>query len=1266
MTTSSATRPVSEEQPAVNMDMDVTVDAEQSTTTTAAAEVEPLPLDQPPTFELTIRMPEPYDSLTFTVNSATTIQDLRQVIFETPGAEGYTCFHLSYNQTRLHDLSELGQIEGFGPEEVLELVPGEYNEREVRVHLTRFRETVTNFGSFGGGVGGIDYGATYLGCVDLADKPGYAAPTENGTSTVQGGSKKKANGKDAARKTGSDNRGVKVADALKAFDNYDFERRGQELLGDFVPPGFGAPETVKCLASLSLSAWNPPPLKQVTRGDLVYLRVQTLEHEVLHVTAHVNGFFVNESTDHEFGPGMSTKKPLHKFNFHTLMAAVSSGFASGYARLLTKTAKRNPLEYIVTSTGANPWLVKSRALRADPGRTLDVYFNAAEQGDILSSRDWNDDLQSTRDLPQTTPQERVLRDQAVYRTHTEFVEAATRGAIAVVSGSVMPLNPMEPESTQMYFHNNIFFSEGYDQREAFENLGGAEAAHVAVSKDVDGVRILSNLGIEGLHTLGTSVIDFRGRRIVGQTVIPGILSKRASDADSLVKYGSVDLGKEIYSDSTFHELASKVAQHLHMASHTVVDANGTEHTLYTSVDTKGIMGTDGRRYLLDLYRITPVDVEFLEEEGAEEAYPHQMVLLRPELVDLFYEHKLRVAVEMQREEAAKESKAVDEKKDVTVEKEGESKEGGEGEVVVNGDGAEEESDAPAETAEEEDGQKLPIVDAKFNVDIHTAVKTAGPEDEIQHHKNLAREASAFLRTSMIQRLVIECVYQSVPIDDEALTRRFHSRGVNMRYLGKAVESAQNQAERVPNFPHVYFSTLCKQEMVARAAKRVLRELLNASSVPELTVVVAHVLNCLFMQQDATPAVEGSGKIPAVIKGMTPLSLRTRIRKEVLKRFRYDLGALTPDVITTRRVPLLRSICKKVGLQLEAKNYDWDADWAIFTAADVVHHYPIVKTASPRASFAEEAMEHAHMSMAQDQLGLGIELFQEAAAVYEQVYGPVHPDTARAYSALATAYYQNRQLELAVAVQRKAVVVSERSMGVDDSEALQNYMNLAYFEYSISNSREEGEPATEMSQQQDRALGIALTLMRHALNLWEKLCAKTPNLESASTDANMGAMLQRRHDFATSNKFYERASENYIQTLGKEHQLTGASFDALVKGYILAEEFKKAIGAQKLSWEFLRQRLGEGHERVVQAEGVLKSLTARAVSDARKSKEQSDKLRSLRKHTPQTPAAEPIKTYAATLSRVTGGSKGSLSIDELVKYIGDEKKGKGKKTAGGRG
>ncbi|KAG4390042.1 hypothetical protein GLYMA_06G207751v4 [Glycine max] len=77
-------------------------------------------------------------------------------------------------------------------------------------------------------------------------------------------------------------------------------------------------------------------------------------------------------------------------------------------------------------------------------------------------RDWNEELQSCREFPRTSPQKRILRDRALYKVTSDFVDAAINGAIGVISGCIPPINPTDPECFHMYVHNNIFFSFAID------------------------------------------------------------------------------------------------------------------------------------------------------------------------------------------------------------------------------------------------------------------------------------------------------------------------------------------------------------------------------------------------------------------------------------------------------------------------------------------------------------------------------------------------------------------------------------------------------------------------------------------------------------------------------------------------------------------------------------------------------------------------------------------------------------------------------------
>lgn len=59
------------------------------------------------------------------------------------------------------------------------------------------------------------------------------------------------------------------------------------------------------------------------------------------------------------------------------------------------------------------------------------------------TRDWNEELQTTRELSRNNIAERLLRERAIFKVHSDFVAAATRGAMAVIDGNVMAINPGE-------------------------------------------------------------------------------------------------------------------------------------------------------------------------------------------------------------------------------------------------------------------------------------------------------------------------------------------------------------------------------------------------------------------------------------------------------------------------------------------------------------------------------------------------------------------------------------------------------------------------------------------------------------------------------------------------------------------------------------------------------------------------------------------------------------------------------------------------------
>ncbi|KAF9579168.1 Intracellular distribution of mitochondria, partial [Lunasporangiospora selenospora] len=636
-------------------------------------------------YQITINLPNKSGKVQVIASPREAIQDVRQSIVESTETCIHSCFSLAFNGVKLNDFMELGDVEGITPDSELDLILNNYTEREARIHVNRLRDLLAGPAKLNINAVGVDPSMSFLSTVSgLVEE----APVDNSTY-------EKA--------------------PTTVFSKYDMKAPAR--LSEFVPRGLER-TPVQCVKSIALSGWNPPPHHLRLRGDLMYLIVTTLEGETVQITSTATGFHVNKSTSNLFDPSPRTDtKAASDHSLIVLLEKVSPMFATNFKKLQEFITRHHMLEVLPVTTAqpAYPWAIQSTPHTFDPTRPTEAYLNYGTDS-VDSLRDWNDELQSHRELPRSNLQEKVMRDRFLNKINADFAEAAVRGAMDVVNGNVVPLNPLEPEESHMYVYNNIFFSKGFDGRNTFEKLGGDEAAHVATGKDLEGVRTLNTVDVEGLYTLGTVVVDYKGVRVVAQSIVPGIFRQQE---ESSIVYGSIDNGPLVKSDEKFHEILGQAAKALHLAEHAVEDGEGKSTNLWTSFDTKGLMGADGRRYLLDLYRLNPVDVGFLEKDvpakdGMPE-YPHKLTLLRPELMMLFWEHKLRSwiqerAAEIQKR--AEEKKAAEPKSDESKE---EKKDEAKTEKLTE--------EAPAKESTSEDDVNILDFDLSFNVDSFTSVKT---------------------------------------------------------------------------------------------------------------------------------------------------------------------------------------------------------------------------------------------------------------------------------------------------------------------------------------------------------------------------------------------------------------------------------------------------------------------------------------------------------------------------------------------------------------
>lgn len=900
------------------------------------------------------------------------------------------------------------------------------------------------------------------------------------------------------------------------------------------------------------------------RGDLLYLEVTTLEGHTLHITASVEGFFVNQSTNEKFNPARADAD----YKAHTLLALIkkaSPKFLQNVSQNLNRRATSHPYESIPVSRPVVCWNAEPREHTYDWNRSEEAILNTYGMDSRGALRDWNEEYQHSRELPRDTVRDRIARDRAIFRVYSDFTDAAQKGAVAIIHGDVPPINPMDPKRSHVFIYNNIFFSFAIDGRNVYRDCGGDLVSHSIANHDLQGLQCFTELDQPDIYTLATVVVDYRAHRVICQSIIPGIFH---GDRASRHVYGSMDQGEMIESDPDFHTLIQKSSRELHIKEHKVIDKSGKAITLALCTDSKGILGADGRNYFLDLIRLTPRDANFPDPKT------HCTALLRPELIKLWCREKAFTAI-LNRKKQEKEKPSDDV--------------GDETGVATAVAAAKEEGDG--DTFNDQgvfSGSYMEYLNKiSFNPDCFTNVELGGTPEENAADEADVIEVSKFLRENVIPKFVqnLSSLADS-PLDGQSLTDLLHEKGINVRYLG--VIAHLSEEERLP-----HITSLCQEEMVTRAAKHILAKQIlkvrpeknqkeehwflapciarffssflgpNAGGVcldDDQMKCATRVLEFLDeaerervererewedkvhtltleresnKERTSLPADdEASAAAPIIVADeskkkkkkkieqiklsngnrapldpLAPANLWQRIRKIVKSKYQYDL----PNQMQFRvrqKLSITRSLCLKAGIQIQCRDWDFESEEP-FTQDDVLDLFPLVKVHLPQSSDASDLVDAGKACMSQGRLQTAYQYFSEALSILCQVYGPMHQDCADCYRRLAMVCYQGGNYVQAVDHQQRAVIVTEKVLGLDHPETAHANSELALFMHSIGQSE------------------VALKHINRAIFIYELICGVN-HPDAAAAHNNIALIYQDCGRIPLALKHLQEG--NYCETI----------------------------------------------------------------------------------------------------------------------------------------
>uniref|UniRef100_A0A0N5BFZ2 Clu domain-containing protein n=1 Tax=Strongyloides papillosus TaxID=174720 RepID=A0A0N5BFZ2_STREA len=1102
--------------------------------------------------------------------------ELFQVISEREDCCYRTCYQLVTKGIRLDTFTELEKLVNLENGDVIEFVQSDYSTREARDHVRRMCDILN-----------INDISTYV-------------LNKNGSSFNYMGNMKTNVEPDS-----------KEGQMLAV--PYDYVLPGAKDLNysHLVPDMTN--KQMKAFNYVGISPFNPPTPQRKLKGDVLYIYVETLEGKCYNITCSYKGWFVNSTSGYKFNSEQSPQHPSIYHELPDLLMSISLGFKKVWPKALKARIDMHVFEKLEATFPSFNWVVPSFEATQDYFRSEDeTQIQKTGFEDLLPGgiRDWNEELCNAKDMPKKDFRERLDKDRLFYKSYSDFVKVAVKGAVAIIDGNVPSLNVSDDFKTQMFLYNSIFFSLGYDSKDHYASFGGNDAAHTISNNDLKGAKAFHALDKDGLYNLGLCLVDYKGYRVVCQSIVPGIL-EREQDAD--VNYGSVDFGKTVRCDETFAKPLEEVAKEMNSMPHTIVTVNpeGEEvkTKVFTSIETKGLVGKDGRNYVLDLFRTFPPDVNYIEDakvtsmcekNGFPKYCKHKVPCLRPEFIETFINSRTEeffssLGSAIKENEILKTSKLAFAS---ILEK------------LCQGDELEtEEQTTEGRKVFKELLKKIgsysdSSIDIRFNNDCYYPGIKFSEDDDIEGHKDLLAESAEYLAFKVIPTFVQELLDtnpSTTPLDGYALSYNMHAKGINMRYLGYIAMLAEGiDKER-------FAYDLVVGEILARSIKHVFRN--YATELPRSYTgsAIVHFLNCVFgnVEYDSKKSLKvKKGKKRSNSndnndsqgwKELTTSDVWKNIADDSKKTFDYSLIYKNFDDLckhmSIKKNVILRRFSKMVGLQFVAKTIKLDGKKLPFSENDLYNMVPVIKHLEPHAKDAYQFQRIGERLVIEGKIEEAQSYITESLQYMNYVYSGLHLDMAASLKIIAKLDYITNNSSSAYINLQKSITITERVRGLDYLFLIHDYITLSLYAFA------------------SKDVGASLQYLYRARYLTNVIFGDGHPI-LATIDGSLSIILYFNCDYDNSGKFFESYMEviekNKLKKNGAEKKgitevdiKTALICRLAASGYAIRGLFREAIKIEKIVYQIYSSFFGKNHGKVLESGQILKDYTEKAVNLQRK-------------------------------------------------------------------
>ncbi|XP_011079362.1 protein TSS [Sesamum indicum] len=1144
----------------------------------------------PTVIEITVEIPQD-SQVTLKGISTDRILDVRKLLAVHVETCHFTNYSLSHEVRgpRLKDSVEIVSLKPYH----LTIIQEEYTEGQAVAHIRRLLDIVACTTSFGGSSSTPKNGRT--GAKDSGPKePGStASPTDSECAASDSSPKPKA----ADKKAGGNNGGVPKLKPAKAevpasptgASGTDTADKGDAAAAMMCPP----PRLGQFYDFFSFSHLTPP-IQYIRRSNRPYLEDKT-DEDFFQIDVRICSGKPTTIVASRKGFYPAGKRILLSHSLVCLLQQISRAFDSAYKGLMKAFIEHNKFGNLPYGFRANTWLVPpvvaENPSTFPPLPVEDESWggNGGGQGreEKHDCRPWAKEFSILAAMPCKTAEERQIRDRKAFLLHSLFVDVSVFKAVGAIKHLV--------ENNQKYTNNS-------DSSILHEERVGDLL--ISVTKDMPDASTKLDSKNDGCKVLGISEEQLTERNLlkgitadesatVHDTSTLGVVVVRHCGYSAIVKVSAeVDSGgTPIPQDIDIEDHPDGGANALNVNSLRMLLHKST--TPQSSSPVQRILNVDVEESNTSRLLVRQVLGESLLRLQEEESKPTKSI--RWELGACWVQH-------LQNQASGKNESKKNEEAKVEPAVKGLGKNGGllkefkkkpDDRSSKSDSNKEQSGDDSSDVNKKEDGKQdeekeimwrklLPEVAYLRLKESETGLHLKSPEELIEMaHKYYADTA--------LPKLVADFgSLELSPVDGRTLTDFMHTRGLQMRSLGRVVELADK-------LPHV--QSLCIHEMVVRAYKHILQAVVAA--VDDIANMASSIASCLNLLLGTPPTEKGE----ADESHDDELKWKW-IEKFLSKRFGWQWkDEFRRDL---RKFAILRGLCHKVGLELVPRDYDMDSPLP-FKKSDVISMVPVYKHVACSSADGRTLLESSKTSLDKGKLEDAVTYGTKALSKLVSVCGPYHRMTAGAYSLLAVVLYHTGDFNQATIYQQKALDINERELGLDHPDTMKSYGDLAVFYYRLQHTE------------------LALKYVNRALYLLHLTCGPShPN--TAATYINVAMMEEGLGNAHVALRYLHEALKCNQRLLGADHIQTAASYHAIAIALSLMEAYSLSVQHEQTTLQILQAKLGPDDLRTQDAAAWLEYFESKAL-------EQQEAARN------GTPKPD------ASIS-----SKGHLSVSDLLDYI----------------